>query len=244
MTAQNTPPALSRRERPAKPALTREGIIEAAVAILESDGLGKVTMRRIAAALDTGPASLYVYVRNTEDLHAQILDALLGRMDPVGTAGTWRDRLHAQLAAYATVLFEHPEIARMTMSTHPVGPHYFSLVESVLDLLSEGGVTDAGAAWGVDLLLASVTATAVEHGGEQSADQQSEALSSLAASIAVAPEQSYPRIVRLGDDMLSGTGVARFSWGLDVLINGILATPRRPAAAEPADPAKSTKEQF
>jgi AcrR family transcriptional regulator len=215
----------SRRERPAKPALTREGIIGAALAILEAEGLGKVTMRRIAVALDTGPASLYVYVRNTEDLHAQILDALLGQMAPPPQSGSWRERLHGLLAGYAQVLFEHPEIARMTMTTHPVGPNYFGLVESILGLLSEGGVPDASAAWGVDLLLASVTATAVEHGGRSATGEGSEALAILAASIAVAPSELYPRITRLGDELLTGTGIERFAWGLDVLINGILNTP-------------------
>lgn len=220
----------SRRERPAKPALTRESIIDAALAILQDEGLGRVTMRRIAAALDTGPASLYVYVRNTEDLHGQILDALLGRIEPSPTTGPWRERLHARLLGFAQVLFEHPEIARMTMTTHPVGPHYFQLVESLLELLGEAGVSDASAAWGVDLLLASVTATAVEHGTSSSGDED---LSLLAASIAVAPEAVYPRIVRLGDEMLSGTGIERFTWGLDVLINGMLHTPRPSAGGEP-----------
>ena len=50
----------SRRERPAKQALTRQGIIDAAFVIMGEEGLGRVTMRRIAQALDTGPASLYV----------------------------------------------------------------------------------------------------------------------------------------------------------------------------------------
>jgi AcrR family transcriptional regulator len=196
------------------------------VTILGQQGLGKVTMRRIAAALDTGPASLYVYVRNTEDLHAQVLDALLGQITRVSGAGSWRERLHDILTGYARVLFQFPEIARMAMTTHPVGPHYFSLVESILELLGEGGVSDEAAAWGVDLLLASVTATSVEHGGGGSADADLEALSSLAASIAIVPGETYPSIVRLGDDMLSGTGIERFTWSLDVLINGILGTPR------------------
>jgi AcrR family transcriptional regulator len=231
MTADNrsaTP--RSRRERPAKSALTREGIIKAGLAILEQEGLGKVTMRRIAAALDTGPASLYVYVRSTEDLHAQILDALLGRLIPTVKRGSWRARLHELLADYARVLFEYPEIARMTMTTHPVGPHYFSVVESILELLSEGGVSDATAAWAVDLLLASVTATAVEYGAEESAGEAAESLSVMAASIAIAPSETYPRISHLGDEMLSGTGIERFAWGLDVLINGILNTPRHAPA--------------
>jgi AcrR family transcriptional regulator len=219
-----TRPPQGRRERPAKPALTRDGIIDVALVILEQEGLGKVTMRRIAAALDTGPASLYVYVRNTEDLHAQILDALLGGVASVSASGPWRERLRAVLTGYARVLFEHPEIARMTMTTHPAGPNYFSLVESILDLLSEAGVSDEAAAWAVDLLLSAVTGDAVEHGSHESTDGVD--LSIMAAAIAIAPSETYPRIARLGDEMLSGTGIDRFNWGLDVLINGILSTPR------------------
>ena len=229
--AQNSTP--NRRERPAKPALTREGIIDAALGILDDEGLGRVTMRRIAAELDTGAASLYVYVRNTEDLHAQILDALMDRMAPAPSDGSWRERLHALLTGYGAVLFDHPEIARMAMSTHPTGPRYLALVESILELLAEGGVPDDQAAWAVDLLLASVTAEAVEHGSGDATGAGSEALSLMAASIAIAPESRYPRIVRLGDDMLSGDPMERFTWGLDVLINGIIATPR-PRAADRA----------
>lgn len=216
----------SRRERPSKAALTREGIIEAALEILAAEGLGKVTMRRIAAALDTGAASLYVYVRNTEDLHAQILDALLADMTPVAAEGSWRERLRDVLTEYGRILFEHPEIARLTMTTQPSGPHYFALVETVLELLAEGGVTDGAAAWGIDVLMANVSANAVVHGAPGAHQKQNAELSELAAEIAVAPSDTYPRVVQLGEELLSGTGMERFAWGLDVLINGIVATPR------------------
>jgi AcrR family transcriptional regulator len=225
VTDRNLKAPRSRRERPAKPALTREGIIDAALTILAEEGLGKVTMRRIATALDTGHASLYVYVRDTEDLHAQILDALLGRMPAVSNRGDWRSRLHEVLASYTQILHAHPEIARMTVAAHPVGPNYFALVESILDLLSEGGVPDNVAAWGVDLLLSVVTANAVEHSADDFAGENDDALAATAALIATMGE-SYPRIVRLGDGMVSGTGTEHFHWGLDVLINGILNTPR------------------
>src|ERR1700684_3641803 len=48
----------SRRNRPAKPALTRAGIVAAAVAVLRSEGLDRVTLRRLAPELDTGAGSL------------------------------------------------------------------------------------------------------------------------------------------------------------------------------------------
>jgi AcrR family transcriptional regulator len=74
---------VSRRERPAKPALTREGIVATAVEVMQAEGLDRVTMRRIAQELDTGAASLYVYVRNTTELHAAMLEELLGQVDLV-----------------------------------------------------------------------------------------------------------------------------------------------------------------
>src|SRR5580698_9630319 len=95
-------PAASRRERPAKPALTRAGIVAAAVDIMQAEGLDRVTMRRLAQELDTGPASLYVYVRNTAELHAAVLDQLLGEVDlgPARAPGDWRDRLTRILDSY------------------------------------------------------------------------------------------------------------------------------------------------
>src|SRR6267154_655953 len=79
-------PVVSRRERPAKPALTREGIVAAAVGVMQAEGLDRVTMRRLAQELDTGPASLYVYVRNTAELHAAMLEQSVLVTRPSGPA--------------------------------------------------------------------------------------------------------------------------------------------------------------
>ena len=58
----------STRDRPAKAPLSEDAVVDAALAILKSDGLEAVTMRRVAAAVDTGAASLYVYVSGREGL--------------------------------------------------------------------------------------------------------------------------------------------------------------------------------
>jgi AcrR family transcriptional regulator len=216
----------SRRERPAKPALTRAGIVDAALTILAEEGLGRVTMRRIATALDTGAASLYVYVRNTEDLHAQVLDALLGGVELPPEDGPWRERLADVLTSYMAVLFQHPAMARMSMSTHPSGANYLGLLEGILGLLREGGIPDTDAAWGVDLLLSFATVTAVEHGHEDPLEADADDLSALAKQLSAVDAGAFPHIARLGADLLSGTGEQRFQWGLDVLITGILHTDR------------------
>ena len=235
MTAAKPAP-ISRRERPAKPALTRQGIIDAALAILRDEGLDKVTMRRIAVALDTGPASLYVYVNNTGDLHAQILDALLGPLVAAAPAsGPWRDRLKALLTSYLRLLGDYPQIARMVMSTQPSGPNYMALAEAVLALLGEGGVSDQAAAWGLDLLLLYPTAIAVEHSAPAPAQQRADEAAALATSIATADETRFPHIVRLSEALVSGDPVARTDWAFDVLLDGILAAGMRlPTAQQPS----------
>jgi AcrR family transcriptional regulator len=221
---------VSRRDRPAKPALSRQGIIDAALVIMRDEGLGKVTMRRIAASLDTGAASLYVYVRNTEDLHAQILDALLASVTADTSAtGPWRDRLKALLTAYGRVLLAHPEIARMALSTQPSGPNYLALADAVLGLLVEGGVSDQVAAWGLDLLLLYPTAVAVEQSSWTSPTAKADDMAELATQVAGVDAARFPHIARIGSDLLSGDGSSRTDWAFDLLLDGLLAS-RQPAS--------------
>ncbi|UOZ03724.1 TetR/AcrR family transcriptional regulator [Amycolatopsis sp. WQ 127309] len=220
----------SRRERPAKPALTRQGIIDTALGILRDEGLEKVTMRRVAAALDSGHASLYVYVRNTEDLHAQILDVLLGELRPSVTGpGTWRDRVKGLLSGYGQLLMRYPGIARMALSTQPSGPNYLALVDTVLALLQEGGVPDRAAAWGVDLLLLFPTAVAVEFSAPAAKTEKAAALSALATKITTVDAARYPHIAPLSAALVSGDGGSRGDWAFDVLLDGILAASPPPA---------------
>ncbi|HEY3563146.1 MAG TPA: TetR/AcrR family transcriptional regulator [Kribbella sp.] len=214
----------SRRERPAKAALTRRGIVAEAVRIMRAEGMDRVTMRRLAKELDTGPASLYVYFRNTAQLHGAVLDDLLGTVDlsPVDAAGDWRERVAALLTSYMDVLFEYPSLAQSAVTARPAGENYLRLLEGLLALLHEGGVPPGQAAWGIDLLLQLATATAAEHAGSDDPEQW-EALT--AAMRAVGP-QTHPRIHALSEDLLSGPVEDRASWGIRVLINGVLATPR------------------
>ncbi len=222
-------PIVSRRERPAKPALTREGIVAAAVAVMQAEGLDRVTMRRLAQELDTGAASLYVYVRNTAELHAAMLEELLRQVDlsPVTAPGDWRERLIKVLWSYTGILFEQPGLAQSVLVTRPSGPAYLSLAEGILGLLSTGGVPSDRAAWAVDLLLHFATSTAAEQATrERTIDAQDEE-DALVEALREAPADTFPHITALGvEELMSGPGPDRLTWGFRVLINGILQTPR------------------
>jgi len=223
-----TRPVVSRRERPAKPALTRAGIVAAAVGVMQAEGLEKVTMRRLAQELDTGAASLYVYLRNTAELHAAMLEQLLGQVDlsPVTAAGDWRDRLIEILTSYTIILFGEPGLAQSVLVTRPSGPAYLSLAEAILELLSTGGVPPARAAWAVDILLHFATSTAAEQGTRHQAADTDKEQDALAEALREAPAETFPQIAALGAELMSGAGPDRLNWGFRVLISGITQTPR------------------
>ncbi|MFJ4831570.1 TetR/AcrR family transcriptional regulator [Streptomyces sp. NPDC088747] len=228
-------PGRSRRERPAKPALTRDGIVATAVGIMRAEGLRKVTMRRLAQELDTGPASLYVYVRNTAELHAAVLDALLGTVESPPAEGDWRARLERVLTSYTAVLFEHPGLAQSALVARPSGQHYLDLVEGLLALLDEGGVPPGQAAWGVDLLLQYATATAAEHAVQERAVETRDDWDALTRALRESSGDTHPHIAALAGQLVSGEPRARLSWGFRMLLNGILHTPI-PTSTEGARP--------
>jgi len=219
---------VSRRARPAKPALTYEGIVATAVALMRAEGLERVTMRRLAKELDTGPASLYVYVADTTALHAAVLGEMLAEVDlrPVRGTGDWRDRIVAVLRSYTRVLFAHPALARAALATWPSGDHYLALVDGLLALLAEGGVRGDRAAWGVDLLLQAGTATAAEQVTRDASGAGPRQRDTFVAALRDAAPGRFPHLAARAEDLLSGSGEDRLTWHFRVLITGIERTAR------------------
>ena len=218
MSPRRTP--VSRRDRPAKPPLSRDGVIAVALRIMREEGLEKATMRRLAAELDTGPASLYVYVENTAELHAALLDELLAGL-PAPAGGEWREDLIGLLGAYIGMLAEHPALARSILVLRPSGPNYLRFVDTLLGLLRAGDVPVRPAAWGIDLLVQQATASAAEHGhGPGAADATGQEKQQVAVVLDADPAQ-HPHIAEAQAELFSGTGPQRQRWAFEALIDGI-----------------------
>jgi AcrR family transcriptional regulator len=221
----------SRRDRPAKPALSREAIVEAGLQIVREEGIDALTMRRIAQALDTGPASLYVYVANRDELWELLFDAAIASVttEPTDPA-RWREQLQGLAARIVHVMAdEYPGIARLAMAHIPSGDNALRISESMLSLLKAGGVSDQSAAYAADLLSTYVNAIAYEHSTyrmvHEDPDHEVREVERIAERFATISPERYPTLAALGPQMTYGDGNERFELGLDVLINGLLATP-------------------
>jgi AcrR family transcriptional regulator len=221
----------SRRDRPAKPALSRDAIVAAGLAIANTEGLEALSMRRLAQALDTGPASLYVYVANRDELWDLLLDAAIATVKTEPTDPTrWREQLHALAARVVHMMAtEYPGMARIAMARIPSGDNAIRVAESMLSLLKAGGVSDQAAAYAVDLISTYTNAIAYEQSLYTTLyddpDHQAREVAGLAERFATLPADRFPTIAALRDEMTMGDGQERFALGLDMIINGLLATP-------------------
>ncbi len=231
-----TPPARRRstRDRPAKAPLSEDAIVEAALAILKSDGPEAVTMRRVAAALDTGPASLYVYVSGREGLLQAMLDRVIATIElEAPDPSRWRAQLHSLLQRLHQALNAHPGIAAMTLADPPTSEAVLLLTENLLGILLAGGLDPQDAAWGCDILVLLVTAAAREddvrrpRGRSDDGDRREQA-DELYKTFAGLPPGRFPLLSAHAAQMVAGQGDERCRFAIDVVLDGMLARKPRP----------------
>jgi AcrR family transcriptional regulator len=229
MTARNpfeARPVQSRRGGPVKQPLSRDAIVTEALRQLTVNGIEGMSLRKVAIRLATGPASLYAYVADLNELHAIVLDRALAKVDLRDAASSdWRERLRSVLGSYARVLAAGAGLAQLALATVAVGPNALRITEKLLTLLEEGGVDLATGTWAVDLLMLYVTAIVAERGnGIDPAAPEGP----VARAVAAVSERDYPRVHAARRQLLSGTGEERFAWALEVFLRGILQSPRSP----------------
>jgi AcrR family transcriptional regulator len=212
----------STRDRPAKAPLSVDAIVDAALAILKSEGLEALSMRRVAAALDTGAGSLYVYVAGRESLLEALFDRIIVTIElEVPDSSRWRIQLHSLLTRMRDALVSYPGIAAVSMVDPPRTEGAMRLLENLLGLLLAGGLDAQDAAWAADILAAQVTYAAIE--AELRRTDPSALAEEVTANFARLPADRFPLITAHAAQLVAGDVDERFRFAVDVVIDGVLA---------------------
>ncbi len=140
MTAERSGPSIwLRRERAAvgRPAQrSRAEITAAAVDIADREGLEAVSMRRVAAELGTGAASLYRYVETREELLDLMTDAVGAEYSLPEPDQDWLGGLVAVGEQTRAILRRHAWLAGLVITRPVMGPNGIALLEHVLAVLA------------------------------------------------------------------------------------------------------------
>jgi AcrR family transcriptional regulator len=215
-----TAPAAVREESP-RPPLDRERILTAAEAIVATEGVGKLTMRRIGAELGADPTAVYRHFRNKDELLTELADRMFGTLPAVDPDLDWRDRFRAELRHAVDRYRSHPELAAL-LAKQPVNtPSLQAIAEHVLGMLTGMGVEPRDAAFLLQLIENHVVGTGLYYGLlEHEGDVRALDAAAMRRAYALLPADRYPHCVDMAPHLFPALDEA-FDFGTDLIIDAI-----------------------
>jgi TetR/AcrR family transcriptional regulator, tetracycline repressor protein len=131
-----------------RPPLTRERVIEAALRVMDREGLEAVTMRRIGRELGVEAMSLYNHVEDKDDILGGVTEMAMGEFRFPEPSGDWRIDARAMAHEWRRLLTLHPPLCQLLAERHrPLeGLAAFRAMDAALGLLRASGLPDRDAA--------------------------------------------------------------------------------------------------
>lgn len=132
-----------RGTRGPRPGLSVAAITRAALAIADAEGLGSVSMQRVARDLDYTTMSLYNYVPSKDQLIELMIDAATPPPPAPADGDGWRDEVDNWVRATWDLYHAHRWVLKVPTVSVPLGPNQMAWFEALLHALSRGGLRGA-----------------------------------------------------------------------------------------------------
>jgi len=237
-----TLPSARQEPRERKEPLSAGRIVDTALEMMRTQGYDAVSMRSLARALDTGPASLYQHVRNRDELDQLVIDRIASQIElPEPDPEQWAEQLKQLLRDTLALYRAHPGSARAAMGQVPTLEGTVRVAEGMMAICLAGGITPQAAAWMCDVASLYVSAIAYEETiwiARENSTKAGEEPDHAAIDEQMLqfwqqlPPEQFPVLAKYGTEMTSGDGEDRFEFGIDMLVSGLAAVSeryRRPA---------------
>jgi AcrR family transcriptional regulator len=125
--------------------LSRERILEAALKILDAEGLAGLSMRRLASDLGVEAMSLYNHVADRRDLMDGVANLVLSKIKPPDLGLPWQRRLEAIAMGLYGALLAHPPLVLLLASAEArvSDPTVMSGMDMIAAALADSGLRPA-----------------------------------------------------------------------------------------------------
>lgn len=211
--------------QPTRQRLTRERIVDAALELVEADGMEALTMRGLGRKLGVEGMALYTHVENKDDLLNAMSHRILSGLelpDPRPTA--WQERIRAVVTAWAGLQDRHPRAFPLVYRHRPPDTWNVTPTEEIFDALRSAGF-DA-----LETANAYLTLIFLLDGALLSRPFPFSIVGEAAAFAAaqVDPEQ-FPRYAEIGPRAAEVSWDEVYGLGVELLIRGLETKLRRRA---------------
>jgi TetR/AcrR family transcriptional regulator, tetracycline repressor protein len=213
------------RTRP-RGSLTRELIIKEALGLLEEQGPGALSMRRLAERLGVAPNALYTHVRGKTDLIDGLIDQVYAGLTlKPDASGDWTQQLTTLSQDIRAYLLAHPAVIPYALQRPGLGPHSLRLGEAIYNVLRPAGFSDqavVGTVYALVTYILGFVALEIPRAGTdpQTSD---EFVRRMWAFFAALPPGEFPHTVELAAQLARISTDDQFQFGIRTFLDGLRA---------------------
>ena len=215
--------------RPKPPPLTRERVLDAAMALADEIGVEALTIRKLAARLDVGPMTIYHHVPSKEAIIGGMVEIVFSEIELPPEGQDWRSAIRIRCVSARSVLNRHPWAAPLMESGTSPGPFTLGHHNAVLGTLRRGGLSIEMTAHAYAILDSFVYGFAFEESmlPGNTGDEFVEVAEEMASHMSF---EDYPYLCELTTEHVLQSGYDfgdSFEFGLDLIIEGLDAASKR-----------------
>jgi AcrR family transcriptional regulator len=215
--------------------LTTERVLRTAVELADREGVGSLSMRRLARELGVEAMSLYHHVAGKQALLDGMVDLVFGEIELPADDGDWKAAMRRRAASAREALARHPWAIALMESRRTPGPANLRHHDAVIGCLRQAGFPVALTAHAYSILDAYIYGFALQEAGLpfDTAEETAE----VAAEIMEAfPVDAYPHLTELALEHVLQPGYDygdEYAFGLELILDGLerlaaAGTPERP----------------
>jgi AcrR family transcriptional regulator len=124
---------------PAREPLTKERVLQTAVALADEGGVESLSMRKIAQELGVVPMALYKHVANKDEMLDGMVDVVVGEIDPPLEDADWKTTIRERVLSARCALLRHPWASSVIESRTNPTPTVIGYMDSMIGILLKGG---------------------------------------------------------------------------------------------------------
>jgi TetR/AcrR family tetracycline transcriptional repressor len=204
---------------------SRSEIAEAALELVDSEGLEALSMQRLAQRLGMGTMTLYGYFRDKAELLEAVVDAAVSSAGTPSRTGSWREQMQALVEGAHVTLSRHPALVAIRFRQPILRPDALRFGERIMGILLEAGFGPADASSGFRLIFTYTFGFAGLSPERQAPRSRREA---AAAAVALDPSR-FPNLSATAPEWARAmAGPEQFRWGLERILDGLEVRLRDP----------------
>jgi AcrR family transcriptional regulator len=209
------------RPRAGEEPLSREQILVTALRLIDDEGSGAMSMRRLAAALGVDPMAIYHHLPNKQAVLAGVTELVFSELQlSVQAAGPWQEQVYAFARAYCDLVLAHPNLVLELITSMDTGsPALLAANEVLYAALARTGLPPRQIVQAADLVVDYLNGWALAAGlGQVRKPGEAQGLLALLKQY---PPENYPTLTSIFSNLVGNKQPTGMDEGLAFLLAGI-----------------------